>query len=149
MAAPPITITTTTITTTTTTSEIMADAQDASRGGSGASTSSTANGGDPPQQATSSSSSLPAPASCAHCAKPETSPDPEDSPALRPCTACKTALYCSRECKKADAKKHKKACAELAQEWHATHTVKMVASSGARKAPGEGHRGLQKWQFDT
>ncbi|KXJ90474.1 hypothetical protein Micbo1qcDRAFT_196015 [Microdochium bolleyi] len=100
---------------------------------------------------TSAAAAAAPPAKCASCSKPETSPDPEDSPSLKPCLACKTALYCSRECKKADAKKHKKVCAELAQEWHRTHTVKLASSGGGgRKAPGEGHRGgLQKWQFDT
>lgn len=55
-------------------------------------------------------------------------------------------LYCSRDCKKADTKTHKKVCAKLAQEYMKTADVKMAS----RQVPKEAHRGgLQKWQFDT
>ncbi|CAK4034945.1 HIT MYND zinc finger [Lecanosticta acicola] len=85
--------------------------------------------------------------SCAHCNKQEESPDPEANPGLKPCIMCKSVLYCSRDCKKADTKKHKKVCASLAQEYARTHEVKM-ASRAPPKA--DTHRGgLQKWQFDT
>ena len=66
---------------------------------------------------------------------------------LRPCIVCKSVLYCSRDCKKAHAKQHKKVCARLAQEYAKTADIKM-----APRAPpkAETHRGgLQKWQFDT
>ncbi|KAF2772339.1 hypothetical protein EJ03DRAFT_372090 [Teratosphaeria nubilosa] len=87
--------------------------------------------------------------SCAHCNKTETSPDPDSAPGLKPCNACKSVLYCSRDCKKADTKKHKKICASLAQEYFKSADVKM-AKRGAGSSKGEGHMGgLQKWQFDT
>lgn len=66
---------------------------------------------------------------------------------MKPCIACKSVLYCSRDCKKNDLKKHKKVCAKLAQEYMKTADVKM-ASRAPPKA--DTHRGgLQKWQFDT
>ena len=81
---------------------------------------------------------------CASCAKKETDPE---NPILRPCITCKSVSYCSRDCKKANAKAHKKACAAAAQEYMKTATVKM-ASRAAPKA--ETHdKGLRKWQFDT
>ena len=82
---------------------------------------------------------------CANCSKPETSPDPE-TPTLKPCITCKSVLYCSRDCKKAHQKQHKKVCASLAQEYSKTADIKMAS----RAPPKESHRGgLQKWQFDT
>ncbi|KAK8030192.1 hypothetical protein PG993_011483 [Apiospora rasikravindrae] len=106
----------------------------------------------------SSSSSTPAAsaakASCAQCHKAEEvaeSPDgggEERSSNLKPCITCKSVLYCSRDCKKAHLKQHKKACAKLAQEYAQTADVKMASRSAAPKA--DTHRGgLQKWQFDT
>lgn len=60
---------------------------------------------------------------------------------------CKSVLYCGRDCKKANAKQHKKVCASLAQEYSKTTDIK-VASRAPPKA--NAHRGgLQKWQFDT
>jgi len=83
---------------------------------------------------------------CAKCSKPESSSD-SDNPSLKPCISCKSVLYCSRDCKKADTKTHKKVCASLAQEYMKTADVKMASKSAPSK---EGHRGgLQKWQFDT
>ena len=82
---------------------------------------------------------------CAKCSTPETSSD-SDNPSLKPCIACKSVLYCSRDCKKAHTKTHKKVCAKLAQEYMKTADVKMAS----RQVPKESHRGgLQKWQFDT
>ncbi|KAK8062134.1 hypothetical protein PG997_014231 [Apiospora hydei] len=106
-----------------------------------------------PVVASSSSSSTPAPAkaSCAQCHKAEEVSDAADeegsSSNLKPCITCKSVLYCSRDCKKAHLKQHKKVCAKLAQEYAKTADVKM-ASRSAPKA--DTHRGgLQKWQFDT
>jgi sulfatase maturation enzyme AslB (radical SAM superfamily) len=81
---------------------------------------------------------------CAQCNKAEE--DPESKP-LKPCTTCKSVVYCSRECTKAHYKTHKKECAKLAQEYSKTAVFKPVVRSGA---PKEGFKGgLQKWQFDT
>lgn len=86
--------------------------------------------------------------SCAQCHKAEEVADAdEETSNLKPCIACKSVLYCSRDCKKAHAKQHKKACPKLAQEYAKTADIKM-----APRAPpkAETHRGgLQKWQFDT
>ena len=80
------------------------------------------------------------------CSKPESSSD-SDNPSLKPCISCKSVRYCSRDCKKADTKTHKKVCASLAQEYMKTADVKMASRSAPVK---EAHRGgLQKWQFDT
>jgi hypothetical protein len=97
-----------------------------------------------PSTATPEASTAPTP-TCAKCFTPETSSD-SDNPSLKPCIACKSVLYCSRDCKKADTKTHKKVCAKLAQEYMKTADVKMAS----RQIPKESHRGgLQKWQFDT
>ena len=47
---------------------------------------------------------------CLNCNKSETETGP-----LKQCVRCKSARYCSRDCQKADWKKHKKNCANLAQ----------------------------------
>ncbi|KAK8072957.1 hypothetical protein PG996_006305 [Apiospora saccharicola] len=87
---------------------------------------------------------------CAQCKKAEQvseSDDGEGESNLKPCIMCKSVLYCSRDCKKAHLKQHKKVCAKLAQEYSQTADIKM-ASRAAPKA--DTHRGgLQKWQFDT
>jgi splicing suppressor protein 51 len=44
---------------------------------------------------------------CASCNKPGT---PLLASSLKKCTKCKTTLYCSRDCQKADWKIHKKSC---------------------------------------
>ena len=86
----------------------------------------------------------PAAPTCAKCAKPESN---SEDPILKPCLSCKSVNYCSRDCKKADFKSHKKNCAELAQK-HFENTEVKMASRAPPKA--EGHdRGLRKWQFDT
>lgn len=88
----------------------------------------------------------PAPAlpTCAKCSKPESN---EDEPVLKPCISCKSVQYCSRDCKKADTKAHKKVCASLAQEYMKTADIKMASKQAPTK---DAHRGgLQKWQFDT
>jgi hypothetical protein len=83
---------------------------------------------------------------CAACSKPETEPE-KPLRLLKPCSKCQSVSYCSRECQKADFKKHKKVCAAAAQEWAKNTDLKIA--SGPR-VPKEGHRGgLQKWQFDT
>ncbi|KAK6815629.1 hypothetical protein PG987_016633 [Apiospora arundinis] len=95
------------------------------------------------------SSSAPAPAkTCAQCNKAEEVADSDEAESnLKPCIVCKSVLYCSRDCKKAHLKQHKKVCAKLAQEYSKTADIKM-ASRAAPKA--DTHRGgLQKWQFDT
>lgn len=80
---------------------------------------------------------------CDSCSKPES--DPEKP--LKACSKCQSAHYCSRECQKADFKKHKKVCAEKAQIYAMGADLKMSAPRAPKK---EGHRGgLQKWQFDT
>ena len=91
--------------------------------------------------------SAPVPAAlCGNCNKAETSEDEDTPPILKPCTMCHSVSYCSRDCKKAHAKKHKKVCAGLAQEYSKTAPVKMAS----RAAPKDNFRGgLQKWQFDT
>ncbi|KAK7994521.1 hypothetical protein PG991_016109 [Apiospora marii] len=85
---------------------------------------------------------------CAQCKKAEEISDSEEGESnLKPCITCKSVLYCSRDCKKAHLKQHKKVCAKLAQEYAQTADIKM-ASRSAPKA--DTHRGgLQKWQFDT
>lgn len=80
---------------------------------------------------------------CAKCLKPE---DPETI-TLRPCITCKSVSYCSRDCKKADAKAHKAVCAKAAQEYMKTADIKM-ASKAPPKAK-EHDKGFKKWQFDT
>ncbi|KAG9681899.1 hypothetical protein KCU95_g14669, partial [Aureobasidium melanogenum] len=95
-------------------------------------------------QPTTSESRQPAVKLCAQCKKPEE--DPEEKP-LKPCTACKSVFYCSRDCTKAHYKVHKKECAKLAQEYSKTAVFKPAVRTSA---PKEGHKGgLQKWQFDT
>lgn len=84
------------------------------------------------------------PAVCAKCATPKTN---AEAPILKPCITCKSVSYCSRDCKKADAKAHKKTCATAAQEYMKTADVKM-ASRAAPKAQTH-EKGLRKWQFDT
>ncbi|KAM0723061.1 hypothetical protein Q7P37_001261 [Cladosporium fusiforme] len=87
----------------------------------------------------------PTPPTCAKCAKPE--PNPEEPTLLKPCIACKSVSYCSRDCKKADTKAHKKVCAAEAQKYMQTADVKMASRQAPTK---DSHRGgLQKWQFDT
>jgi len=49
---------------------------------------------------------------CAHCAKTKSESDPGIN--LKYCAKCQTTQYCSRECQKADWKKHKKICASNA-----------------------------------
>ncbi|PBP24104.1 putative MYND domain protein [Diplocarpon rosae] len=89
----------------------------------------------------SSSSQSPAKI-CTACSKPSS----EDKP-LKPCTKCQSVQYCSRDCQKADFKKHKKECAKAAQVYAQNADIKMAAPS---RAPKDGFRGgLQKWQFDT
>ncbi|KAF2173417.1 hypothetical protein M409DRAFT_48399 [Zasmidium cellare ATCC 36951] len=84
---------------------------------------------------------------CANCSKAEDSPDPTESPNLKPCISCKSVLYCSRDCKKAHTKKHKKVCAALAQEYFKTNGVTMASRAPPKTDTHRG--GLQKWQFDT
>ncbi|KAF2798739.1 hypothetical protein K505DRAFT_94357 [Melanomma pulvis-pyrius CBS 109.77] len=96
-----------------------------------------------PETAPSSSTETPAslPPTCSNCTTPITS---EKS---KPCPRCHTTLYCSRDCLKADFKKHKKGCAELAQKYAENADVKMATT---RVPPRDSRRGgLQKWQFDT
>lgn len=83
---------------------------------------------------------------CGNCNKAETSEDAE-SPILKPCTMCKSVSYCSRNCKKAHAKQHKKVCASLAQEYSKTAPVKLASRAAPKSDTFRG--GLQKWQFDT
>ena len=104
----------------------------------------------PSYSTTDSSSSAqdqpPAPKVCAKCSKAETGNE-ETGYVLKPCITCKSVDYCSRDCKKADMKSHKKFCAGLAQEYSKTAQVKM-----ATRAPpkgGDKSGGLRKWQFDT
>ncbi|CAL3969907.1 unnamed protein product [Diplocarpon coronariae] len=79
---------------------------------------------------------------CTACSKRSS----EDKP-LKPCTKCQSVKYCSRDCQKADFKKHKKECAKAAQIYAQNADIKMAAPS---RAPKDGFRGgLQKWQFDT
>lgn len=42
-------------------------------------------------------------------------PEPKDN-SLKQCAKCRAEHYCSRECQKADWKKHNKVCAQLAAE---------------------------------
>jgi splicing suppressor protein 51 len=44
---------------------------------------------------------------CAHC---KTTAEARGLPSLQACARCKTALYCGRDCQKADYKSHKKFC---------------------------------------
>jgi len=81
----------------------------------------------------------PAPPTCAKCATP--------SHDLKPCLTCKSVSYCSRDCKKADAKAHKTVCAKAAQEYMKTADIKM-ASKAPPKSSGR-DTGFKKWQFDT
>ncbi|KAK8070293.1 hypothetical protein PG994_006909 [Apiospora phragmitis] len=101
-----------------------------------------------PGPSSSSTPAAPAKKSCAQCHKAEEVSDSEEGGSnLKPCLVCKSVLYCSRDCKKAHLKQHKKVCAKLAQEYAKTADIKM-ASRAAPKA--DAHRGgLQKWQFDT
>ncbi|KAF7193279.1 hypothetical protein HII31_05373, partial [Pseudocercospora fuligena] len=85
--------------------------------------------------------------SCANCNKLEDSPDPEETPNLKPCISCKSVLYCSRDCKKAHTKQHKKVCASLAQEYSKTADIKMAKPS-APKMSGKGGK-IGKWEYDT
>ncbi|KAK4626352.1 hypothetical protein CLAFUW4_04707 [Fulvia fulva] len=107
--------------------------------------------GESSASATSSSepSTMPALPSCGNCGKLETSTDADEQEAklLKPCIMCKSVSYCSRDCKKADTKKHKKVCAKAAQEYAQIHEIKM-ASRAPPKADAH-QKGLQKWQFDT
>jgi sulfatase maturation enzyme AslB (radical SAM superfamily) len=81
---------------------------------------------------------------CASCSKVES--DPEKP--LKPCSKCQSVLYCSRDCQKADFKKHKKTCALSAQIYAQTADLKPTPPPRAPKK--DAHRGgLQKWQFDT
>lgn len=83
---------------------------------------------------------------CTKCATPETTTS--DAPVvLKPCITCKSVSYCSRDCKKADAKAHKKACAAAAQEYMKTADVKMASRAPPKAEAHE--KGLRKWQFDT
>ncbi|KAG9230151.1 hypothetical protein BJ875DRAFT_488239 [Amylocarpus encephaloides] len=75
----------------------------------------------------SSSSSQPA-QKCTACDKPST----EDKP-LKPCAKCQSVHYCSRDCQKADFKKHKKVCALKAQEYAKGADFKMETKSSAPK----------------
>lgn len=78
---------------------------------------------------------------CGNCGKE----DSEEAP-LKPCLMCKSVSYCSRDCKKAQTKQHKKVCAAAAQEYAKTAEYKPAS----RQLPKDSHRGgLQKWQFDT
>ncbi|KAK6579836.1 hypothetical protein PZA11_007544 [Diplocarpon coronariae] len=93
-------------------------------------------------EASSSSSSSSPSKMCTACSKRSS----EDKP-LKPCTKCQSVKYCSRDCQKADFKKHKKECAKAAQIYAQNADIKMAAPS---RAPKDGFRGgLQKWQFDT
>ncbi|EKD15419.1 MYND domain protein, putative [Drepanopeziza brunnea f. sp. 'multigermtubi' MB_m1] len=114
---------------------------------------------DPPS---SSSTSSPSPASppqtCSHCSKAASSSSGEgegekekekegaEKP-LKPCTKCQSVRYCSRDCQKADFKRHKRECARAAQVYAQRADIRMAVPG---RAPREGFRGgLQKWQFDT
>ena len=96
------------------------------------------------QQHPSMASDSQPPAACAKCATPEADPE---NPSLRPCITCKSVQYCSRDCKKADAKAHKKVCAAAAQEYMKTADVKMATRAPPKADTHE--KGLRKWQFDT
>ncbi|KAJ5052027.1 uncharacterized protein L3040_001787 [Drepanopeziza brunnea f. sp. 'multigermtubi'] len=66
---------------------------------------------------------------------------------LKPCTKCQSVRYCSRDCQKADFKRHKRECARAAQVYAQRADIRMAVPG---RAPREGFRGgLQKWQFDT
>lgn len=81
---------------------------------------------------------------CTHCNKVDS--DPEKP--FKPCSKCQTALYCSRDCQKANWKQHKKTCAASAQIY--AQTADLKPTPPPRVSKKEGHRGgLQKWQFDT
>ncbi|KAK5111610.1 hypothetical protein LTR85_011788 [Meristemomyces frigidus] len=83
---------------------------------------------------------------CGNCNKLEK--DPEHAP-LKECNKCHSILYCSRDCQKADFKKHKKTCASLAQTHAQTSGPSRMQVTRAPPKTGGGARGLQKWQFDT
>ncbi|KAF2208496.1 hypothetical protein CERZMDRAFT_49094, partial [Cercospora zeae-maydis SCOH1-5] len=84
---------------------------------------------------------------CGNCNKAETSTSEDEPSILKPCTMCHSVSYCSRDCKKSHAKKHKKVCAGLAQEYAKTAPVKMASRAPPKSDTFRG--GLQKWQFDT
>ncbi|PIA92086.1 hypothetical protein CB0940_09035 [Cercospora beticola] len=96
----------------------------------------------PPSDSSSSSQKT-----CANCNKAETSTSEDEPQILKPCTMCHSVSYCSRDCKKSHAKKHKKVCAGLAQEYAKTAPVKMASRAPPKADTFRG--GLQKWQFDT
>lgn len=72
---------------------------------------------------------------CAKCQKESTKDHP-----LNSCSKCKTTLYCTRDCRKADWKLHKKNCARLAQDRARRLTVleNRLISSGAANLPPTG-----------
>lgn len=84
------------------------------------------------------------PVTCAKCATSESN---LENPILRPCITCKSVSYCSRDCKKADAKAHKKVCAAAAQEYMKTADVKITSRAPPKAETHD--KGLRKWQFDT
>ncbi|KAI0996904.1 hypothetical protein K3495_g11278 [Podosphaera aphanis] len=70
----------------------------------------------------------------------------------KPCVKCHSVTYCSRECQKADFKRHKKSCATAAQAYahEANFRMESRGSGSASRGGREGHRGgIQKWQYDT
>ncbi|EME78801.1 uncharacterized protein MYCFIDRAFT_43757, partial [Pseudocercospora fijiensis CIRAD86] len=90
--------------------------------------------------------------SCANCKTLESSSpsssNPEEISNLKPCNSCKSVSYCSRDCKKAHTKQHKKVCASLAQEYSKTADFKMATRASAPKVSGRGGK-IGKWEYDT
>jgi hypothetical protein len=59
---------------------------------------------------------------CAHCKK---SAEDRELPSLKACARCKTALYCGRDCQKADYKSHKKVCPKALEHSNSYSTPRL------------------------
>jgi len=73
---------------------------------------------------------------CANCAKTKS----DSGLNLKSCAKCQTTKYCSRECQKADWKKHKKVCASNTASMHGASNIPPPGSTatGSSARPSKG-----------